>query len=145
MQSRILILLIIAIIGGGAIWYTLVSRDNTPKPSATVADTSARSTANTTNAAPPPAGPRHLTAEVKQQIRDRIPQTRKISIKAVPDDPEVADYANEFAKFFTDSGYTVDGPSFTVTAGSRGLPRGLQINTFDSTPSEPVQITVGIK
>src|SRR5436853_277285 len=120
MQTRIMLLLIVVVIVAGGIWFWLASRDTSPPPQTSVADT--RQTAEP--ATPPqPTGPRHVTDDVKQQIRDRIPLTRKVVINAVPSDAEAADYANEFAKFFKDSGYTVDGPNFTITAGSRGMPR----------------------
>jgi hypothetical protein len=89
--------------------------------------------------------PRRLGEQDKAQILARIAKTRKISIMVQMGDSDAADLSAEIKSFLVSSGYSVQGPDFAMMFGPNGSPRGVNINLNEDKPSEPVQITVGIR
>lgn len=89
--------------------------------------------------------PRHLSAQNKADLLARLKKDRPISIAVVMNDSDAADLANEMHDFLNENGFSVSPPNHMMMWGPNGTPRGVNINANDALPSDPVQITVGIR
>jgi hypothetical protein len=60
-------------------------------------------------------------------------------------DSDTADLSKDIVDFLKSSSYEVDGPTFGMIFTANGAPRGVKVNLNPDKPTQPIQITVGIR